>query len=217
MFVKFCGFTREKDLEILNECRSVSAAGFIFHDESARNISAGRAAELCKIVDYLNASGRDRHILKVGVFVKQNAEEVRRIALESGLDALQLYSPDVAGILQNEFRVFNAARVKDASVLRTLPPLGADSCYLLDAYNEKHAGGAGEAFDWDVLNGFQEINRTIVAGGINGGNLKKALKIPGIYGIDLSSGIEDSPGIKSAEKMKLLDEIILEEMNGAIS
>ncbi len=213
MFVKFCGFTREEDVEFALKLNSVNALGYIFHEKSKRYIMPGRAAELSKIISAHNQQNPRRNVLKVGVFVDQSAAETLKIAKEADLDVLQIYNADIAEELQKQYFIFFAARVKDETVLMNLPELAETSFYLLDAYNEKDAGGSGESFDWSVLKNFSEIGTTIIAGGISIENVKQALNIPGIYGVDLSSGIEEAPGIKSHEKMKKLDAAILEAIN----
>ncbi|MBN1499489.1 MAG: phosphoribosylanthranilate isomerase [Spirochaetes bacterium] len=217
MFIKFCGFTREEDVRFATGLDSVNAIGYIFHEKSKRYISPEFAGKLSEIIDTFNESSSGKRILKTGIFVEQTLDETLEMAAAAKLDILQIYNAQIAAELEKHYPVFFTARVRDKSVLNDLPVLSGKSFYLLDAYNEKQAGGSGDSFDWSLLNDFSEIDRTIVAGGIGLNNIEKVLSIPGIYGIDLSSGIEDEPGIKSSLKMKKLDSAIMEVINGKLS
>ncbi len=72
---------------------------------------------------------------------------------------------------------------------------------LLDAYHPEKYGGTGESFDWSIIGNIHR--RTFLAGGINPDNAVKAIQ-PGIYGIDVCSGIESEPGKKDKKLMKKL-------------
>lgn len=209
MFVKFCGFTREKDLEVVPALEIVYAVGFIFHESSKRYISPDRACELGSIV---HGTG----IKKVGIFTGEDSDEILRSAEQAKLDILQIYNFKVLDHLGKYYPVFCSSRIKQDRDLEKLPDLNKQSYYLFDAFHEHEMGGTGKVFNWELLKTFKHIDRTIAAGGINMNNVKEIIKY-NIYGIDLSSGIEVSPGIKSLEKMTSLSLKIKEVLNEQVS
>jgi len=201
MFVKFCGFTRREDLEAA-AWFPVNALGFVFHPPSARYIDPGRARDL---IDGLPLPAK-----KVGVFVDQSPEEIRRVAETVGLDMLQVYRPEQAAALKGFLPLIRAYGVAGVADLHSIDPPEDGSFLLLDRYDGDRFGGTGKAFDWGMLEGFPYLDRTLVAGGINAGNLSRLLETVRPRGIDLSSGIESAPGVKSVSKMNAVMTIIEE-------
>lgn len=194
MFVKFCGFTREKDVEMAATL-GVSAAGFIFHPASKRFVTAERAAVLARL---LEGSGVER----VGVFVDAQADDIRRAAETAGLDRLQVYSSAHRESLRGFRKIISAGRIKEKADLENIGAPVGDELLLLDAYSGDSFGGTGFAFNWEYLAGFPYLGRTIVAGGVNEQNVMYLVRHVRLFGVDVSSGIEESPGIKSYDKMK---------------
>lgn len=194
MFVKFCGFTRERDVDAA-AALGVSAVGFIFHPASKRFVTAERAAMLAR---RLEGSGVER----VGVFVDAEADEIRRAAETVGLDRLQVYSRVCREELRGFRKIISAIRIKTKGDLDDIDAPAGDELLLLDAFSGDAFGGTGFAFNWEYLAGFQHLGRTIVAGGVNEENVAYLARHMRPFGVDVSSGIEESPGVKSEAKMK---------------
>ncbi len=194
MFVKFCGFTRERDVEAAADL-GVSAVGFIFHPASKRCVTPERAALLGKLLD---GSGIER----VGVFVDAEADDIRRTAEIAGLDRLQVYSGKHRKELSGFRKIVWAGRIRTRDDLDAMGAPVDDELFLLDAYSENAFGGTGVAFNWEILSGFPHIGRSIVAGGINENNVVYLARNVRPFGVDVSSGIEEAPGVKSMEKMR---------------
>lgn len=192
MFVKFCGFTRVEDILAANEL-PVNAAGFIFYNKSPRYIDPQKARELIGKLD--------TGIARVGVFVDGNSTEIYNIANTLKLDFLQLYNYQNVTELADLIPVIAAYR--PTSILE-ITDINYDksNLVLIDAFSAKGFGGTGESIADDLLKSVTKPEKTILAGGINIDNAVSLINKFNPYGIDLSSGIEDSPGIKSAEKMK---------------
>jgi phosphoribosylanthranilate isomerase len=75
--------------------------------------------------------------------------------------------------------------------------------WLLDTYKPGIPGGTGETFNWDWLPDSKQVTQSIIlAGGLAASNVKDACQQTGVYGVDVSGGIESSKGVKSAEKMQ---------------
>ena len=192
--VKFCGLTRTEDVETAVEM-GVEALGFVFA-ESPRQIGILKAVELL--------AGIPGTTLRVGVFADQSEEVIREAVERCELDLIQLSGnepPEMADALP--VPVIKAVHVNndsDAAALADYPAMA----FLLDAPVEEGVkGGRGVVFDWSNAQSLPWPRRqVIVAGGLNAGNVGEAiLKLrPG--GVDVSSGIEVSPGIKDRRKME---------------
>jgi phosphoribosylanthranilate isomerase len=200
MFVKYCGFTREEDVQYAINL-GVNALGFIFYEKSKRYIEP---AEVRKI----SANVPDT-VLKFGVFAESAVDEVNTVIEAASLDRVQVFADEIVDSSAYNVPVVPVYRITSED---TLPKKPLKMPFLLDSYSRSEAGGSGESFSWEYLRNYQYINNTIVAGGINSNNLKQLLNRVKPYGIDVSSGIEIEKGIKSKEKMKQLIRIV-EEYN----
>lgn len=194
--IKICGMTRASDaLEAAS--LGVDAIGLVFAD-SPRRVDAAAAREIVKPLPPF--------IGVVGVFVNSPVDEMRRIAHEVGLTDIQLHGdepPDVVSALA-PLRVIKAVRVRDRidpATLSTYIEAGA-SAVLLDAWSDDARGGTGQSFDWHALSELGAGSgpvRWILAGGLNSGNVERAIRGTRPWGVDVSSGVEGSPGLKCAE------------------
>ena len=86
-------------------------------------------------------------------------------------------------------------------ILKLIKRLPVDF-YLFDTYKSDSIGGTGETFDWKILKDFEVLKPVILSGGLNPENVSRAIKEIVPYGVDVSTGVEASPGRKSAELMK---------------
>lgn len=191
MFLKYCGFTREEDLRYAVDL-GVNAVGFIFYKGSKRYIEPEKVRAISRIVP--------PSVIKVGIFVGEDTEWINSVSSKAGIDAVQLFADEIVDASSYSCDVFPVYRVKDALELETLKP--TNGVFLLDAFSVKGKGGTGDRFDWEGLKNFSEIGRAIIAGGVSADTLPELLSFVCPYGIDLSSAIEESPGIKSHQKMK---------------
>ncbi len=107
--------------------------------------------------------------------------------------------------------VITAIRIRTVEDLANLAPLEAFSAHLLfDAYHPQEAGGTGESFDWSLLKNLSLTKSWFLAGGLNVGNVAEAIHSTHAPMVDVSSGIEDAPGIKSLEKIAAFNKAVLE-------
>jgi len=193
MKVKICGITTLQDA-LLAESLGADYLGFIFHGESPRYIAPELAAEIIKNLTRAQA---------IGVFVDHRPSEIMAIAKQANLFGVQVYSYCCEQLPSTLLRI-QALRIRDAHDLSAIKRYPADN-YLLDRYHDQHYGGTGERFDWQLL----PVNRQSIflAGGINPNNVKEACALKP-YAIDVSSGVESSPGRKDEMKLrKLFEEI----------
>jgi len=191
--VKVCGTTRLKDALLAVEC-GADAIGFIFYKKSPRYVTAKTAKDICaKLPPFVN---------RVGVFVNETAENINRVADRCGLDAVQLHGDESPVLCKKiKCRVIKAVRVKDAASLKEMSRYEVDG-FLLDTYKENQWGGTGKVFDWELAARAKKYGSVIIAGGLNPRNVKEVIQKVQPYGVDVSSGVELSPGKKDPKKVK---------------
>ena len=173
------------------------ALGFMFYEPSPRYLSAEKAAEI--ILDL------PEQVARVGVFVDADAKTVRQTIETAGLDTLQFHgneSPRYCS--QFEQRTIKAFRVKDRTTLAELPDYDTDA-WLLDSYVKGVPGGTGEKFNWELAVEAKRLGKPILlAGGLTPDNAADAVGQVSPFGLDVSGGVEASPGVKDAAKMARL-------------
>lgn len=186
--VKVCGLTDPADASAAwNE--GAVWGGLNFAPESPRCVTLDQARRI------RNAAP----LSWAGVFVNQPLETIERIALELGLDAVQLHGEEGPGFVQELRRrlgraeIWKACRVQDR--VPTLEETGADRL-VLDRHDPQRRGGTGKPFDWKVLAGYPRRDAIVVAGGLGPGNAAEA-DLLGVWALDVNSGVESAPGRKS--------------------
>jgi phosphoribosylanthranilate isomerase len=187
MMVKICGITRREDAEAA-VAAGASAIGFIFYPPSPRYIAPERAAEI--------TSGLP--ITKVGVFVNESAASIDAVMRAANLDVAQLYGGETPAAT----RVWQACRIDPEQVYQAFEwPAGAEAVLLDGPKN-------GESYDWTLARSFP-APRIILAGGLDASNVAEAIRVAQPWGVDASSLLEISPGIKDHEKVRLFVEAAL--------
>lgn len=193
--VKVCGITTPDDARTAATF-GADAIGLVFA-ESPRKVSIEEAREI--------AAALPNGVLKVGVFVDEEPEEVLRIAREVGLDYAQLHGDEgpevVEEVREGGLKVMKALRVRGAGSLEAMDDYEAD-LFLLDAWSEKARGGTGERFDWGVAKSLYGRGNIVVSGGLGPGNVREAIRLFEPYGVDASSSLEDAPGKKNKERVR---------------
>ena len=190
--VKICGITNLEDALAAVES-GADAVGFVFAP-SPRQITPEKAGEI--------AAQLPPFVCRVGVFVNNSLEQVQEAMLVAGLNMAQLHGAESPEYCQALFpRVIKSFRVKDESVLRDIPQYKV-SAYLLDSYNVVLKGGTGEPFDWSIARSASRLGRVILSGGLNPDNVRQAIEQVELYAVDVSSGVESSPGKKDHAKLK---------------
>jgi phosphoribosylanthranilate isomerase len=155
----------------------------------------------------------------VGVFVNEAPSRVREIMGFCGLDLAQLHgdeSPDDCEALTP--RAIKALRLRDESSLAVAATYrGKVRAVLLDSYVKGRRGGTGRTLDWGLAARGLELGiPVILAGGLNPGNVRRAVSVARPFAIDVSSGVEERPGRKSAALMDRLMEVVRNLHVGAI-
>jgi phosphoribosylanthranilate isomerase len=198
--VKFCGITSSGDAE--KAARSgADALGFVFFKESPRYVTPKDAELIVKDLPPF--------ITSVGVFVNEDIGFIEESVERCGLSAVQLHGDEdvnyclrFKGLRFKGVKLIKAIRVKDKESLSAIEECPADA-FLLDTYKGSVYGGTGEVFDRTLAVLAKEYGRQlIVSGGLNPDNVYKVIKEIRPYGVDVSSGIESSPGKKNVELME---------------
>jgi phosphoribosylanthranilate isomerase len=193
--VKVCGITNPEDARVAATA-GAAAIGLIFA-ESPRKVGIEEAREV--------AAALLEDVLKVGVFVNAEPDEVVRIAREVGLDYVQLHGDerpeDVTAVRGGGVKVIKALRVRAAADLAEIEGYGAD-LYLLDAYSEKARGGTGTRFDWGLANSLKGRANILISGGLGPENVRDAVSYFEPWGVDASSSLESAPGKKDRDRVR---------------
>ena len=191
--VKICGITSVEDA-VAAASEGASFIGFVFA-ESPRRVSVDRAREIIRSCGPF--------VTTVGVFVNSTVDEVRRALDVTGCALAQLHGDESEDFIEalSPSRVIKAIRVGGDTG-------SARECYrkaraiLLDTYVRGQAGGTGQRFDPSVAAELVRDGwRVIVAGGLTPGNVGEVVRTVRPYGVDVSSGVESSPGCKDREKV----------------
>jgi phosphoribosylanthranilate isomerase len=204
MFIKLCGFTRIKDIEKVVDL-PISAVGFIFYKNSRRYVSPDMARDMASLI---NGTG----IKSTGVFVDDDPESIMKIAESARLDMVQVYNSSTANELSPLIPVISCTRIGGPGQHK-LPEPHAGWMVLFDTYSAELHGGTGKSFNHDLIRDYPYKDRMIIAGGVNEFNVEDIIKNLSPGGLDISSGIEISAGIKSHEKILTIMQKIKEADN----
>ena len=134
----------------------------------------------------------------VGVFIDQDAAEVREIADFVGLDMLQLHGSEAAGFDAGR-PVMKVLKIRDDQV-----PDASEwpDPIMLDSWSIDQRGGTGRAWDWDLARELLATRKVFIAGGLEPGNVGKVVSRFKPYGVDVSSGVEASVRVKDPDKVR---------------
>lgn len=190
--VKFCGL-RHKDDVAEAVALGVDALGFVFYEPSSRYVAPEDAATLTRAVPAF--------LTRVGLFVNENAETIKRIFEIARLNLIQYHgeeSPEFCDSVGLPY--IKAFRVRqDTDIRGAMDRYPNASGFLLDAYVKGQPGGTGERFDWGLIP--RSYAPIILAGGLTPGNAKDAIEQVAPWALDVSGGIESKPGRKDPDKM----------------
>ncbi|RKX25509.1 MAG: N-(5'-phosphoribosyl)anthranilate isomerase [Candidatus Zixiibacteriota bacterium] len=193
--IKVCGITHPADAVLAAKC-GADMIGMIFYRRSPRFANQATARSILRAIPPTMAS--------VGVFVDEEQEKVLRIASKLHLDFVQLHGCEsasyIASIRKHGFRVIKSFVIRRPSDFLAVLKSQADLC-LLDHKTDKLHGGTGQPFDWS-LRPPKKMTNLMLAGGVTAENLEEGVRAFDPLVVDVNSGVESAPGIKSKNKLK---------------
>jgi phosphoribosylanthranilate isomerase len=197
MRIKICGITRYEDARTAANL-GADALGFIFYSKSPRYISPTNAAEITKKLPPF--------VSRVGVFVDEDPQRVLDVARIAGIDTIQLHGSETpeycASIPLPVIKVFSIRDNFDVSIIQAYKNVNVAGI-LLDTWDSERRGGSGNTFDWSVaLKVCDKSDKVILSGGLGPSNIREAIDTVPPYAVDVNSGVEISPGVKSPYKMR---------------
>jgi phosphoribosylanthranilate isomerase len=191
--VKICGITSAEDAAAAVDA-GADALGFIFVPGTPRYVAPATAASVLERVPPF--------VSTVGVFVDQPLDELLRIVGALRLHAVQLHGQESAEYARRmPVPVIRALRVRNAASLHAMDTYPAHA-FLLDAYVEGRPGGTGVPIPWDVALRAKGTKPVILSGGLRPDTVGAAVRLVRPYGVDVSSGVEQSPGRKDHRKVR---------------
>jgi phosphoribosylanthranilate isomerase len=190
--IKICGITNYEDASAA-VAYGADALGFIFYPQSPRYITAETAR-------FIIAS-LPPFISTVGVFVNASADTINEIKMASGIDLIQLHGEEPPVFCAQWPRIIKALRICTEADLENLAQYQVAS-FLLDTYSTAAYGGTGQVFNWDIALAAKHYGRIILAGGLTPDNVAQAISFVQPYGIDVSSGVEKTPGKKDHIRLR---------------
>lgn len=191
--IKICGITNIEDAICAVEA-GADALGFVFYKKSPRNVTPEVVKQIVAMLPPF--------VTTVGLFVNTAPEKIKKIMALTGLDTIQLHGDETpADCSLLPYRVIKAVRVKNADSLVGISAYEV-AALLLDAWSDDQYGGSGESFDWQLAKQFTAQVPLILAGGLNPDNIAQAIMMVKPYAVDVSSGVEISPGCKDHQKIK---------------
>ncbi len=172
------------------------ALGFIFYRKSPRYISPSKALKILEALPPF--------ISKVGVFVNERTGAIRDISGFCALDAVQLHGEEdnhyCHRLKRYGLKIIKGFRVKEDFNVSDVGSFRVDA-HLFDAHTEGQYGGSGKVFAWEILKGLHTPVPRILSGGLTVDNVVEGIVALKPFAVDVSSGVEVSPGVKDHKKM----------------
>lgn len=191
---KVCGLSRPEDAALARDA-GATHGGLIFAPESPRHVTLDTARRVRAAAD----------LDWVGVFVNADPGVIASTARDLSLAAVQLHGEETAetvtavrAALSPGTEVWKAVRVRDR--VPSLAESGADRL-VLDTWSEGARGGTGHIFDWELLRSASDLDRALLGGGLTPARTGAAERL-GAWGLDVNSGVESAPGVKSPEAVR---------------
>lgn len=195
--IKICGLTREEDVAAAVEA-GVDAIGLVFYPPSRRALVPARAAQLRRLAPPF--------VDVVALFVNATPVEVETVLDVVRPDLLQFHGDETPAQCERygqrylrAFRVGGPGMETSQALLESCLQYGSAAGWLFDSHSEGY-GGSGRAFDWSLVSS-ESARPVVLSGGLHAENVAAAIGSVRPFAVDVSSGVELSPGIKCADKI----------------
>jgi phosphoribosylanthranilate isomerase len=191
VFLKVCGITRLTDALYAVQ-HGATALGFVLWPASPRRVTPDQVKA---IVSELPSS-----VMTIGVFVNESVDGIRSVVASTGLTAVQLHGDEPPAYEEALpwplLRAVSLDAAEDAS-----EAWAPETTLLVDAADSVRRGGTGRTVDWGRAALLARSRRVVLAGGLTPANVAEAIATVRPYGVDVSSGVEESPGVKDFSKV----------------
>jgi phosphoribosylanthranilate isomerase len=195
--IKICGVRRMEDALLATDL-GAAAVGFVFWPASPRFIDPYRARPIVMALPVW--------VSAIGVFVDQPCDYVAGVARLLNLAAVQLHGNEAPGTYAHcTLRVIKAVPVAHGfDPVAAMSAVPSSATVLLDAHDPVKKGGTGRTIDWTSAAAAARIRPVILSGGLNASNIQAAIEAVRPAAVDISSGVESSPGVKDPGKLRAL-------------
>lgn len=192
--IKICGLTRTEDVRLAVEL-GADAVGFVLWPGSPRAVSVEQVRRI--------SEGLPPFVARVGVFVGASPDHVRDAQRDARLTAVQLHGQ----LDLEQFRAVNALLIRATSLvtdeeLEAVQAWPSDVTPIVDAHDPERHGGTGRTADWTRAAVLSEHRAIVLAGGLTAENVRRATEVVRPWAVDVSSGVETSPGLKDPGKLR---------------
>lgn len=195
--IKICGINTKESAVASHGAKYI---GFVFCEDSPRFIQPDVVK---RIIPYLSKGQK-----KVGLFVNEKIDLIKKITLDLELDMIQLHGDENESFIR-KLKLLTNRKIIKAIPIKTVEDVKIfeefkNSCdmILFDTKTNNQFGGTGTSFDWKLLKNFKTSKKWMLAGGLNINNIKEALKAAKPDIVDISSGVEKERGMKCEEKIR---------------
>ncbi len=194
IFIKICGITNLEDAYTASSL-GADAVGFMMYEDSSRFIPLNEATSISKSIP--------KEVISVMVFVNPSKEYVQECLQAVPSATLQFHGSEDLSFCSSFNKSFiKAIQVDSHTNFKQLSKdFSSVKMLLLDSKDKNLKGGTGKSFEWDIISEDLKVP-FILAGGLNSDNIEKALRTVSCAGVDVSTGVESSPGKKDPEKIK---------------
>lgn len=194
--VKICGITDPEDA-LVCAAWGADAAGLVFYPKSPRYVTMNRAAQIASVLP--------PYVAKVGVFVNETFETLMETAYFCGLSAVQLHGNEppeiIEKLIEKGLTVIKCLYINGVPGIETAPQYNA-SAFLVECSAGSLPGGNAKTWDWYSAREFGRKYSAIIAGGLSPVNVAQAVEAARPDAVDVSSGVESSPGRKDTKKVR---------------
>lgn len=194
--VKICGITGCEDAKLVVDA-GVDAVGLVFYEKSPRFVTIEFAAEISQVIPAF--------VSRVALFKDAEQQMIESVLEQVEIDLIQFHGSETADYCEQFNRPYiKALGIKGAEhdvsfLLANVEKYQSAKALLLDGHAPGEAGGSGESFDWASISAVDKP--IILAGGLTPDNVTQAMDQVHPYAVDVSSGVESSPGIKDKNKV----------------
>jgi phosphoribosylanthranilate isomerase len=195
VLIKICGITNDDDAQAAARL-GAAALGFVFWPKSPRAVTPESAAGI--------VANLPPFVSTVGVFVDETPARVAEIVRIVGLDVVQLHGDEALSAYEGVARRLIKAMPATPSLEATIDRWPRHVPLLLDAADRERRGGTGRAIDWALASRIAVRTRVVLAGGLTPDNLGEAVRQVRPWAVDLSSGVERTPGVKDHARLRAL-------------